>query len=85
MPTPSDPCDIVGCDRAAVDRFDLEGVIVVRPRRTTGEPIPLCAEHAKAVGQEAQRKLAGAMERAFPNLNRSNRAMSSKDLGDAGQ
>ena len=79
----SESCDIVGCERPALDRFDLEGVIVVRPRKTSGEPIPLCAEHAKTVGQEVQRKLTDALERASPNLNRSNRAMSSEDLGDA--
>lgn len=76
-------CDIVGSERPAVDRFDLAGAIVVRPRKTEGEPVPLCAEHAKTVSDEVQHQVDNAMGQANPNLNRSNRAMSSEDLGDA--
>jgi hypothetical protein len=79
----TDVCDIVGCEQPAADRFDLEGVIVVRPRKTADATVWLCDEHAKSVADEVQAKVRRAIERASPNLNRSNRAMSSEDLGDA--
>jgi hypothetical protein len=77
------PCDIVGCEREAADRFDLHGVIVVRPRRTTDEPIPLCAEHASTIAGEVEAQLRRAVNPRGANANRSNRAMSGEDLGDA--
>lgn len=69
----------------AIDRFDLGGVIAIRPRKTSDEPIPLCAEHAGTVADKVRRKVGRSLERAQPNLNRSNRAMSSEDLDDTSQ
>ena len=80
---PSGPCDIVGCDAPVEVQVELAGLVSVRPRRRDGDPVRLCAEHARTVVAEVQRAVAGVLEREDPNLNRSNRAMSSEDLGDA--
>lgn len=62
---------------------ELEGVLAIRPRRSDGDPVRLCAEHAKSVADEVRRKVESAIERTNPNMNRSNRAMSGENLGDA--
>ena len=76
-------CDIVGCPRPVAAEVPLEGVVAIRPRRSTGDPVPLCAEHAQSVLDEIRRAVDTALERADPNRNRSNLAMASEDLGDA--
>lgn len=80
---PEPGCDIVGCDRPLEAEVELAGLVSVQPRRTTGDPVRLCAEHARAVAEEVQRAVAAVFAPGDPNLNRSNRAMSSEDLGDA--
>ena len=63
----------------------LFGLVNVAPRRTTLDPIPLCDRHGPHIAAEVQRQIGNALEEADPNRNRSNRAMSSEDLGDAEQ
>ena len=66
-------------------RFELRGLVSIAPRRTDDPLVPLCAEHARTVADEISRQVLAALEGvgADPNRNRSNRAMSSEDLGDA--
>jgi len=78
-----DGCDIVGCQREASVEVALEGLVRIQPRDTTLDPVPLCATHADAVAAEVNRQVMRVLEPPDPNLNRSNRAMSSEDLGDA--
>jgi hypothetical protein len=45
--------------------------------------MPLCDVHAAKVIEAIRHQTEAALERADPNRNRSNRAMSSEDRGDA--
>ncbi|MGH2429184.1 MAG: hypothetical protein ACRDGV_09960 [Candidatus Limnocylindria bacterium] len=73
-------CDIVGCGREATVRLsEPPSALRIHPRLTSDDPVPLCAGHAEDVVHRLRREL----ERADPNRNPSNRAMSSEDLGDA--
>lgn len=76
-------CDIEGCEREASAKARLTRFVTVAPRRSSVDPVPVCARHAAEIAAEVERQVAGGTPRRDPNRNPSNRAMSSEDLGDA--
>ena len=74
--------DIVGCEREGAAWGQLGRFVTIVPRRSSQDPVPLCALHAAEVAAEVERQV-GSGPPSDPSRNASNRAMSSEDLGDA--
>ena len=76
-------CDVAGCPQPASVSGALAGVLVLAPRRTSVDPVPLCGRHASEIAAEVGRQLGGATVPDGPSRNRTNRAIAGEDLGDA--